>query len=170
MMNERVGVYPGSFDPITTGHIDIITRSRRLMDKLIVGVAINTGKDPLFSFDERMDMLRTELGDLPDGPGLAEIEVRPIDGLLVTFAKNSGASMIVRGLRAVSDFDYEFQMTIMNRQLNDKLETVFLMPSEQYSFLSSSLVKEVASFGGDVGHLVPKMVSEALKSRFKRSS
>lgn len=158
MMNERVGVYPGSFDPITTGHIDIITRSRRLMDKLIVGVAINTGKDPLFSFDERMDMLRTELGDLPDGPGLAEIEVRPIDGLLVTFAKNSGASMIVRGLRAVSDFDYEFQMAGMNARMEHEIETVFLMASERHTFIASRLVKEVALLGGNFESFVPRRV------------
>jgi len=158
MMNERVGVYPGSFDPITTGHIDIITRSRRLMDKLIVGVAINTGKDPLFTFDERMEMLRTELADLPDAPGLAELEVRPIDGLLVTFAKNSGASMIVRGLRAVSDFDYEFQMAGMNARMEKEVETVFLMASERHTFIASRLVKEVALLGGNYESFVPRRV------------
>lgn len=174
MMNERVGVYPGSFDPITTGHIDIITRSRRLMDKLIVGVAINTGKDPLFSFDERMEMLRTELGDLPNEPGLAEIEVRPIDGLLVSFAKSSGASMIVRGLRAVSDFDYEFQMAGMNARMEREVETVFLMASERHTFIASRLVKEVALLGGNYESFVPKRVgirlAEAVAKRKARKA
>ncbi len=174
MMNERVGVYPGSFDPITTGHIDIITRSRRLMDKLIVGVAINTGKDPLFSFDERMDMLRTELGDLPDEPGLAEIEVRPIDGLLVSFAKSSGASMIVRGLCAVSDFDYEFQMAGMNARMEHEVETVFLMASERHTFIASRLVKEVALLGGNYESFVPRRVglklAEAVAERQARKA
>ncbi len=174
MMNERVGVYPGSFDPITTGHIDIITRSRRLMDKLIVGVAINTGKDPLFSFDERMEMLRTELGDLPNEPGLAEIEVRPIDGLLVSFAKSSGASMIVRGLRAVSDFDYEFQMAGMNARMEREVETVFLMASERHTFIASRLVKEVALLGGNYESFVPKRVgiklAEAVAKRQARKA
>ena len=163
MINHRVGVYPGSFDPITTGHIDIITRSQRMMDKLIVGVAINTGKSPLFSFDERMEMLRTELMDLPSGDGLAEIEVRPIEGLLVHFAKTCGASLIVRGLRAVSDFDYEFQMAGTNARLNRSIETVFLMASDRHQFTSSKLVKEIARLGGDISDFVPPHVARRIK-------
>lgn len=168
MTTERTGVYPGSFDPITTGHIDIITRSRRLMDRLIVGVAVNTGKDPLFSFDERMAMLREELADLPDEPGLARIEVRPIEGLLVTFAKTSGASMIVRGLRAVSDFDYEFQMAGMNARMERDIETVFLMASERHTFIASRLVKEVALLGGNFESFVPKRVGLKLADAVAR--
>ena len=168
MTTERTGVYPGSFDPITTGHIDIITRSRRLMDRLIVGVAVNTGKDPLFSFDERMAMLREELADLPDEPGLARIDVRPIEGLLVTFAKTSGASMIVRGLRAVSDFDYEFQMAGMNARMERDIETVFLMASERHTFIASRLVKEVALLGGNFESFVPKRVGLKLADAVAR--
>ena len=168
MINERVGVYPGSFDPITTGHIDIITRAQGLMDKLIVGVAINTGKSPLFSFDERMEMLRRELGDLPSGNGLAELEVRPIDGLLVQFARSCGASMIVRGLRAVSDFDYEFQMAGMNARMEKDVETVFLMASERHTFIASRLVKEVALLGGDYRSFVPERVGHQLAEAVER--
>ncbi|MBN34242.1 MAG: pantetheine-phosphate adenylyltransferase [Rhodospirillaceae bacterium] len=168
MINERVGVYPGSFDPITTGHIDIITRAQGLMDKLIVGVAINTGKSPLFSFDERMEMLRRELGDLPSGNGLAELEVRPIDGLLVQFARSCGASMIVRGLRAVSDFDYEFQMAGMNARMEKDVETVFLMASERHTFIASRLVKEVALLGGDYRSFVPERVGHQLAKAVER--
>jgi len=168
MTTERTGVYPGSFDPITTGHIDIITRSRRLMDRLIVGVAVNTGKDPLFSFDERMAMLREELADLPDEPGLAVIDVRPIDGLLVTFAKTSGASMIVRGLRAVTDFDYEFQMAGMNARMERDIETVFLMASERHTFIASRLVKEVALLGGNFESFVPRRVGLKLADAVAR--
>ncbi|MBT6511834.1 MAG: pantetheine-phosphate adenylyltransferase [Rhodospirillaceae bacterium] len=168
MINHRVGVYPGSFDPITTGHIDIITRSQRMMDKLIVGVAINTGKSPLFSFDERMEMLRTELMDLPSGDGLAEIEVRPIEGLLVHFAKTCGASLIVRGLRAVSDFDYEFQMAGMNARMEKDVETMFLMASERHTFIASRLVKEVALLGGDYRSFVPERVGLRLADAVDR--
>jgi pantetheine-phosphate adenylyltransferase len=162
---SRQAVYPGTFDPPTNGHIDVIRRSLRIFDKIFVAVTLNPEKSPLFSFEERKAFFLDELEE-SDRLEIVSFERQ----LLVDFAEQIGVSVMIRGIRAVSDFDYEFQMTIMNRQLNDKLETVFLMPSEQYSFLSSSLVKEVASFGGDVGHLVPKMVSEALKSRFKRSS
>jgi len=168
MSTQRTGVYPGSFDPITTGHIDIITRSRRMMDRLIVGVAINTGKNPMFTFDERMEMLRTELADLPDGPGLAELEVRPIEGLLVEFAKSCGAGMIVRGLRAVSDFDYEFQMAGMNTRMEPDVETVFLMASERHTFIASRLVKEVAILGGDYRSFVPERVGYKLADAVER--
>ncbi len=161
----RQAVYPGTFDPPTNGHIDVIERSLRIFDKVFVAVTLNPEKTPLFSFEERKEFFLDELEN-SDRLEVVSFERK----LIVDFAEQIGVSVMIRGIRAVSDFDYEFQMTIMNRQLNDKLETVFLMPSEQYSFLSSSLVKEVASFGGDVGHLVPKKVFEALKSRFKKSS
>ena len=161
----RQAVYPGTFDPPTNGHIDVIERSLRIFDKVFVAVTLNPEKTPLFSFEERKEFFLDELEN-SDRLEVVSFERK----LIVDFAEQIGVSVMIRGIRAVSDFDYEFQMTIMNRQLNDRLETVFLMPSEQYSFLSSSLVKEVASFGGDVGHLVPQKVFEALKSRFKKSS
>ena len=167
-MTERIGVYPGSFDPITTGHIDIIKRARRLMDRLIVGVAINTGKNPLFTFDERVEMLEAEIADLPPKNGLAAVEVRPIEGLLVTFARDCGASMILRGLRAVSDFDYEFQMAGMNARMNADIETVFLMASERHTFIASRLVKEVALLGGDFKSFVPERVGLRLAEAVER--
>ena len=138
------------------------------MDRLIVGVAVNTGKNPLFSFDERMEMLRDELAELPDGPGLAKLEVRPIEGLLVGFAKTCGASMIVRGLRAVSDFDYEFQMAGMNARMEDDVETIFLMASERHTFIASRLVKEVALLGGDYRSFVPERVGHRLAAAVER--
>ncbi len=168
MTVQRTGIYPGSFDPVTTGHIDIITRSRRLMDRLVVGVAVNTGKSPLFGFDERVDMLCAEIADLPSGAGMAEIEVRPIEGLLVRFARNCGASMIVRGLRAVSDFDYEFQMAGMNARMERDIETVFLMASERHTFIASRLVKEVALLGGDYSSFVPERVGRRLAEEVER--
>ena len=168
MTIRRTGVYPGSFDPVTTGHIDIIERSRGLMDRLVVGVAVNTGKSPLFGFDERMDMLRAEIADLPSGAGLAEVEVRPIEGLLVRFARECGAGVIVRGLRAVSDFDYEFQMAGMNARMEREVETVFLMASERHTFIASRLVKEVALLGGDYRSFVPERVGRRLAEAVER--
>ena len=159
---SRVGVYPGSFDPVTNGHIDIISRARTLVDRLIVGVAVNTGKSPLFSYDERVEMLEAELSDLEDAAGLASIDVRPINGLLVAFAKECGAGVVVRGLRAVSDFEYEFQMAGMNARMEPDVETVFLMASERHTFISSRLVKEVALLGGDFSSFVPERVGRRL--------
>lgn len=156
----RRAVYPGTFDPPTNGHIDIIRRSLEIFDEVVVAVTLNPDKSPLFSFDERKAFFLSELANS------ANIEIVSFERkLLVDFADEIGVNVIIRGIRAVSDFEYEFQMTLMNRQLNNKIETVFMMPSEQYSFLSSSLVKEVASFGGDVAHLVPQKVSEALVTR-----
>ncbi len=169
MESARTGVYPGSFDPVTNGHLDIISRARRMVDRLIVGVAVNTGKNPLFGYDERVDMLRAELAGLPGGAGLAAIEVRPIEGLLVSFAKDCGASLIVRGLRAVSDFDYEFQMAGMNARMEPAVETVFLMASERHTFISSRLVKEVALLGGDFTSFVPDRVRRRLAETIART-
>ena len=160
----RRAVYPGTFDPPTNGHIDIVRRSLEIFDELIVAVTLNPDKISLFSFDELKAFFLGELS------GEANVEIVSFEKkLLVDFASEIGVNVIIRGIRAVSDFEYEFQMTLMNRQLNNTIETVFLMPSEQYSFLSSSLVKEVASFGGDVSHLVPKSVAEALARRLSNS-
>lgn len=156
----RLAIYPGSFDPPTRGHEDLIRRSLSLCDRLIVAVAINVAKQSLFSLDERLGMLRTVIGSEP------RIEVRSFDGLLVDFARSVGASMVVRGLRAVSDFDFEFQMALMNRTLEPTLETVFMVPPPDLTFLSSSLVREVSRFGGDVSGLVHPEVEAALRRRW----
>ncbi len=154
----RVGVYPGSFDPITKGHEDLIHRSLAFVDKLVVAVAVNVSKQPLFTLDERVALIEQTVRD-------KAIEVRSFDGLLVNFARSVGATVIVRGLRAVSDFEYEFQMALMNRTLAPKLETVFLVPAFDLTYLSSSLVREVARFGGDVSALVHPAVQQALHQK-----
>jgi pantetheine-phosphate adenylyltransferase len=158
----RIAVYPGSFDPPTKGHEDLVRRSLALADRLIVAIAVNVVKQPLFSVDERLEMLRTAVGDDK------RVAFEAFDGLLADFAKRVGASIIVRGLRAVSDFEYEFQMALMNRQLHPSLETVFLVPAVDLTYLSSSLVREVARFGGDVGPMVHPVVASALARRFQR--
>ena len=156
-------VYPGTFDPPTNGHFDIVRRSLRIFEKVTLAISVNPQKSPLFSYDERKEFFTRGFNDIPN------LEVAAFDRqLLVDFVQSIGADVIIRGLRAVSDFDYEFQMTLMNRRLNNDLETVFLMPSEQYSFISSSLVKEVVSLGGDVSELVPPSVKGALNQKFKR--
>ena len=152
-------VCPGTFDPITNGHLDIIRRARRLFDRVIVAVLNNEEKSPLFSLSERMDLARESLKDMP------EVEVDCFNGLLVDYARRRGAEAIVRGLRAISDFEYEMQMAMMNRRLDEGVETVFLMPSETYSFLSSHLVREVARLGGSLQGLVPPVVTRALELR-----
>jgi pantetheine-phosphate adenylyltransferase len=161
-MPERIAVYPGTFDPVTNGHIDVISRAARLCDRLIVGVAINIGKGPLFEVDDRVALVRDEVALLEDGP---RIEVLPFDSLLIAFARSVGAGMIVRGLRAVSDFDYEFQMAGMNRRLDHDIETVFLMASETNQFISSRFVKEVARLGGDVSSFVPPLTLARTRAR-----
>jgi pantetheine-phosphate adenylyltransferase len=157
----RIAVYPGSFDPPTRGHEDLIRRSLVLADELIVAVAVNSAKQALFSVAERLDLLRASVGSDP------RVRFETFDGLLAEFAKRVGASLIVRGLRAMSDFEYEFQMALMNRQLYPSLETVFLVPAVDMTYLSSSLVREVARLGGEVGSLVHPQVAAALKRRFK---
>ncbi|HEX2250115.1 MAG TPA: pantetheine-phosphate adenylyltransferase [Gemmatimonadales bacterium] len=157
----RIAVYPGSFDPPTRGHEDLVRRSLALADRVIVAVATNVVKQPLFSVDERLDMLRAAIGDDD------RVSLQSFDGLLAEFAKRVQATIIVRGLRAVSDFEYEFQMALMNRQLHPSLETVFLVPAVDLTYLSSSLVREVAKFGGDVTALVHPMVAKALARRFR---
>jgi len=155
----RIAVYPGSFDPVTKGHEDLIRRSLAFVDRVVVAVAVNVAKQPLFTLEERVGLIR-ETVRLPG------VEVQSFDGLLVEFARRVGASVIVRGLRAVSDFEYEFQMALMNRNLDPKLETVFLVPAFDLTYLSSSLVREVARFGGDVSQLVHPAVQQALKRKF----
>jgi pantetheine-phosphate adenylyltransferase len=157
----RIAVYPGSFDPLTRGHEDLVRRSLSLADQLIVAVAVNASKQPLFSVEERLQLLREALGNEP------RISLQSFDGLLAEFAKGVGATIIVRGLRAVSDFEYEFQMALMNRQLHPSLETVFLVPAVDLTYLSSSLVREVARFGGDVSPMVHPAVATALARRFR---
>jgi pantetheine-phosphate adenylyltransferase len=149
----RTGVYPGTFDPITLGHMDIIRRGAKLVDRLVIGVTTNPSKSPMFSVEERMAMVRRELADLG-----REIEVVSFDSLLMDFAEREGASMIVRGLRAVADFEYEYQMAGMNQQLNDRIETVFLMADVSLQPIASRLVKEIALYGGDISKFVPEAV------------
>ncbi|WP_297444088.1 pantetheine-phosphate adenylyltransferase, partial [Acidocella sp.] len=145
-MAERIALYPGTFDPITNGHIDIISRAAKLVDRLVVGVAVNIGKGPIFALDERVALVKAEVAPISERQGIA-VEVRPFSTLLIQFAREVGAKMIVRGLRAVSDFDYEFQMTGMNYRLDPEIETVFLMASERHQFISSRFVKDVALYG-----------------------
>ncbi|MEM1382364.1 MAG: pantetheine-phosphate adenylyltransferase [Pseudomonadota bacterium] len=159
----RTGLYPGTFDPVTLGHRDIIRRATRLVDRLVIGVAINRDKGPLFSLDERAAMIAEECSCVPHS---IEIEVRPFENLLVQFADEVGAQVIIRGLRAVADFEYEFQMVGMNRALNDDIEMVFLMAEAQHQAIASKLVKEVARMGGDVSHFVSPTVEQALRTRF----
>jgi pantetheine-phosphate adenylyltransferase len=165
MIKPRVGIYPGTFDPITNGHTDIIRRAAKLVDRLIIGVARNDGKGPLFATDERVEIVRDEIAHMDDGAA-ERIEVRPFDTLLVHFAEAVGASVIVRGLRAVSDFEYEIQMANMNASLNPQIETLFLMASDRYQFIASRLVKEIGALGGDISHFVSPRVAQRLAERF----
>jgi pantetheine-phosphate adenylyltransferase len=156
---KRIAVYPGSFDPVTRGHEDLIHRSLAFVDKLVVAVAINASKQPLFTLEERVQLIRDTVSD-------QRVEVQSFDGLLVQLAQRVGATVIIRGLRAVSDFEYEFQMALMNRNLAPEIETVFLVPAFDLTYLSSSLVREVARFGADVSALVHPSVQQALKRKF----
>jgi len=165
-MSERVGVYPGTFDPITNGHSDIILRATKIVDRLVIGVAKNIGKGPLFSTDERVATVLDEIAHLNGPAAGAKIEVKAFDNLLMHFAVEQGATMIVRGLRAVSDFEYEFQMAGMNSRLNATVETVFLMASDRYQFISSRFVKEIGQLGGDVTPFVSPRVAERIKKKF----
>lgn len=167
-MSERahIGVYPGTFDPVTNGHIDIIARAATILHRLVIGVAENPGKGPLFPLDERIELVRAEADGIASRTG-TEIEVRSFTGLLVAFARSVNAGVIVRGLRAVTDFDYEFQMTGMNHRLDPGVETVFLMASETHQFISSRFVKEIARLGGDVSSFVPRLTLERTLARVK---
>jgi pantetheine-phosphate adenylyltransferase len=165
-LQTRTALYPGTFDPITNGHIDIISRAVKLVDRLVIGVAINRNKGPLFSLEERVEMVRSEVSPLTNH---AEIEVLPFETLLMSFAEEVGASMIVRGLRAVADFEYEFQMTAMNQQLNREIETVFLMADPRHQAIAARLVKEIARLGGDISGFVTPLVAKRLKDRIARA-
>ena len=158
----RRAIYPGSFDPVTNGHLDVIERARKLFDEVIVAVAHNDEKQPLFPLKERLDLLRKTAGKI-DNVRIAEFK-----GLLVEFARAEKAGAVIRGLRAVSDFEFEFQMALMNRKLDADVETIFLMPKEEYTYLSSRLVKEIARLGGDVSSFVPACAVNALSRKFKR--
>ncbi len=155
----KLAIYPGTFDPITNGHLDIISRASKIFDKVIVAVADNLQKDPLFSWDERKKLVQQTV------KGLMNIEVDVFNELLVQYAKRKGASVLIRGLRAVSDFEYEFQMALMNRKLAPELETVYLMPSEEYTYINSTIAKEVFTLGGEVDCFLPAVVVEALKKK-----
>ncbi len=156
-----VAVYPGSFDPLTNGHVDIIMRGARLFDRIIVAMLVNAEKFPLFTVAERVEIARAVFKDMPN------VDVDTFDGLLVDYMERRKAHVIVRGLRAVSDFEFEFQMALMNRRLNDAVETVFMMPAEQYTYISSRLIKEVAALGGQVGGLVPDLVEARLRQKLQ---
>ena len=161
---QRIALYPGTFDPVTNGHFDIVERAVKLVDKLVIGVAINRDKGPMFSLEERVEMIIRETTPLR---ALAEIEVRPFESLTIQFARTVGASVVVRGLRAVADFEYEFQMTAMNQQLDRDIETVFLMADPRHQAVASRLVKEIARLNGDIGLFVPPGVADRLLAQVR---
>jgi pantetheine-phosphate adenylyltransferase len=159
MNAETLALYPGSFDPLTNGHVDIIQRGSRLFDRIVVAILLNVEKSPLFTVDERVAIAREVFAGNPN------VEVDTFEGLLVDYARSRRAGVIVRGLRAISDFEYEMQMALMNRHLNPEVETVFMMPAEPYTYVSSRLVKEVAALGGSVTNLVPRLVEDRLREK-----
>lgn len=159
---HQTAIYPGTFDPITNGHLDIIKRAARIFDKVIVAVAKNTGKTTLFSMDERQQLIKSSVEHIEG------VSVEIFDGLIVDFCHKKGASALIRGLRALSDFEYEFQMALLNRKIGKDVESVFLMPKEKYTYLSSSMIKEIAALGGDVSCFVPEHVKNELINKFKK--
>ena len=158
----RIAIYPGTFDPITNGHLDIIERAMKMFDSVIVTIARNSAKNPLFSDKERLELIREAV------KGYKNVSVDSFEGLLVDYARERKATAVLRGLRAISDFEYEFQMALTNRKLNDSVETVFLMPSERYTYLNSTIVREIARLGGDVNDFVPPVVQKAFARKFKK--
>lgn len=159
-MNKRIAIYPGTFDPFTNGHLDLVNRSLQAFDEVIIAIAPSLKKIPLFSLEERVSLIRESLKKH------RRVRIEPFDGLLVDYVKSKKGTVIIRGLRAVSDFEYELQMALMNRRLNPRIETVFMMPSEEYSFLTATIVKEISSLGGPVKELVPAPVDRALLKKF----
>lgn len=166
-MTKLIGLYPGTFDPVTLGHVDLVERAVKLVDELVIGVAINRDKSPLFSLEERVAMVEKEMARISKSSGVP-IRVVPFESLLMKFAEEVKANIIIRGLRAVSDFEYEFQMVGMNQALNDEIETVFLMADARYQSIASRLVKEIARLGGDVSSFVPAQVAASLKTKFSK--
>src|SRR5439155_23112811 len=160
----RTVIYPGTFDPITNGHLDLIQRAARLFDCVIVAVAQDGGKNPLFSLSERLELVKQSIGELPN------VEAELFEGLLVNYVENRGGQAILRGLRAVSDFEFECQLALMNRKLNERGETIFMMPKESYTFLSSRIIKEIARLGGEVSHFVPPHVRAALAAKLRNQT
>ena len=158
----KIAIYPGTFDPITNGHLDIIERAVKMFDTVTVAIARNSSKNPLFSDGERVELIREAV------KGWKQVEVDSFEGLLVDYVKKKKASIVLRGLRAISDFEYEFQLALTNRKLSDSFETLFLMPSERYTYLNSTIVREIARLGGDVGDFVPPVVKKALEKKFKK--
>lgn len=159
----NIAIYPGSFDPITNGHLDVIKRASKTFDKVIVAVAKNPNKTPMFTIDKRIELISRVIDTMPN------VETDHFEGLLVEYAKNKGASVIIKGLRAISDFEYEFQMALMNRKLDSSIETLFMMTSYKYSFLSSSMMKEIGKLGGCIGELVPNEILEDVQEKLKNS-
>lgn len=159
----NIAIYPGSFDPVTNGHLDVIKRSSKIFDKVIVAVAKNPNKTPMFTIEERINLLERVVKSMPN------VEVDHFDGLLVDYAKEMGSSVIIKGLRAISDFEYEFQMALMNRKLDSSIETLFMMTSYKYSFLSSSMMKEIGKLGGCIGELVPAEILEDVQAKLKNA-
>jgi pantetheine-phosphate adenylyltransferase len=157
----RRAIYPGSFDPMTNGHLDLIERAVKLFDEVVVAVLINPSKTPLFTIDERVEMIRRVVGPLP-------VQVDQFGGLLVEYARTVGASVIIRGIRAISDYEYEFQMALMNRRLDSDIETIFMMPAEPYTYVSSRLVKEVFALGGSITGLVPPIVEQRMREKLQK--
>jgi pantetheine-phosphate adenylyltransferase len=166
-MTKLIGLYPGTFDPPTLGHVDLVERAVKLVDELVIGVAINRDKSPLFSLEERVAMVEKEIGRIAKASG-TPIRVVPFETLLMKFAEEMKANIIIRGLRAVSDFEYEFQMVGMNQALNDEIETVFLMADARYQSIASRLVKEIARLGGDISSFVPASVAKKLTAKFSQ--
>ncbi|MFA6079350.1 MAG: pantetheine-phosphate adenylyltransferase [Candidatus Omnitrophota bacterium] len=161
MKKQKLAIYPGTFDPVTYGHIDLIKRATKIFDKVVIAVAANRSKSPLFSVEERVMMLKDAV------KGMNSVVVENFDGLVVDYIKKSGSNVMIRGLRMLSDFEYEFQMALTNRKLDEDIETIFMMPSESYSYVSSKLIKEAASLGADVSNFVPKKVQTLLKKKLK---
>jgi len=161
-MSEKIAIYPGTFDPITLGHLDIAQRASSLFDKVIITLAINSSKTPLFSEEERLDFMRDAVKDIPN------VMVDSFEGMLIKFAEKMGASAVIRGLRAMSDFEFEFQLALMNRKQNQEITTVFLMPHEKYTYLNSTIIREVARFGGDVSSFITPYVAEKLMDKFAK--
>ena len=161
-MSEKIAIYPGTFDPITLGHLDIAQRASNLFDKVIITLAINSSKTPLFSKEERLDFMRDAVKDIPN------VIVDSFEGMLIKFAEKMGAIAVIRGLRAMSDFEFEFQLALMNRKQNQEITTVFLMPHEKYTYLNSTIIREVARFGGDVSSFITPYVAEKLMNKFAK--